>query len=309
MIVLAERLHDRTGMQSLCLGGGVAQNCAAVSRLATETAFDRVFVPPAPGDDGAALGAAFAAAAELAETIPIAAVASASLGPALDMEDLAEILRPLDVVTAHTDYRTLTAEVAERLARGEIVAWLQNRAEFGPRALGSRSILADPRKPALRDRLNATIKERESFCPFAPAVLLEYTSDWFETNQPSPFMQRTCRTRRPEALPAVTHVDGTARIQTVDRATDPGFAAILDAFAERTGCPVLLNTSFNLSGEPIALTVQDAVSTFIHSRIDSMAIGNRIIERQQALAVWGSIRPPARGEGGRPPGTSVYKIF
>jgi carbamoyltransferase len=167
-----------------------------------------------------------------------------------------------------------------------VVGWFQGRMEFGPRALGARSLLADPRDPAMRDRLNRAVKRRESFRPFAPSVLAGRAGEHFALDHPSPFMTETCAVASPLALPAVTHADGSARPQTVDAAACPRFAALLEAFARRTGCPLLLNTSFNLRGEPIVRSPADALSCFARTAIDALVLEDFVIDRAAMPAEW-----------------------
>ncbi|MCB9674374.1 MAG: hypothetical protein H6737_04610 [Alphaproteobacteria bacterium] len=239
----------RYGVRDLCLAGGVALNCVANGRLLADGVVDRIFVQPASGDAGGALGAALAV-----ERCRID-MAGGDWGP-----------------RASTDVPV--EAVADALASGRVVGLVQGGMEFGPRALGFRSILADPRVEGMRDRVNAAVKKREAFRPFAPAVLEEHVAEWFDLAGTSPHMTLVGRVRRP--LPAVTHVDGTARVQTVSRATNPVLHAILTAFHARTGCPVLLNTSFNVRGEPIVCTEYDAKRCFHATDIDVLAVGGRL---------------------------------
>jgi carbamoyltransferase len=185
------------------------------------------------------------------------------------------------------------AAVVERLAGGQVVGWFQGRMEFGPRALGSRSILADPRRPEMRDRINRLIKQRESFRPFAPSVLAEHAERHFALGHPSPFMLETCPVTSRLELPAITHVDGSARPQTVDRRCAPRFAALIEAFYQATGCPMLLNTSFNVDGEPIVCTPEDALCSMAATRLDALVLGDFLVERQAIPADWPE-RPPRR---------------
>jgi len=174
----------------------------------------------------------------------------------------------------------------DRLVEGQVVAWVSGRMEFGPRALGARSILADPRRPEMRDRINALVKQREAFRPFAPAVLEEFAAEHFALDHSSPFMLEVCQVISPIQLPAVTHVDGSARIQTVTPAANKRFAELIRRFHNRTGCPILLNTSFNLRGEPIVCSVSDAISTFGRSKIDALVLEDFVIERADIPQAW-----------------------
>jgi carbamoyltransferase len=192
-------------------------------------------------------------------------------------------------VRAH-DFRgredDLLRAAAERLSEGKILGWFQGRLELGPRALGARSILADPRDPTMRDKINALVKKREAFRPFAPAVLESRAREHFEIDAPSPFMVFTHRVRSTLELPAITHVDGSARVQTVSADTSPRFARLIEAFAQRTGCPLLLNTSFNVRGEPIVCTPVDALLCFVRSRLDTLVIEDTLIDREDLPADW-----------------------
>lgn len=249
---LAREAVARSGLRDLCLAGGVALNCVANRTLVEEGIVDRLWVPPAAGDAGGALGAALLGADSRVE------LKAADLGPRLSEQ--------VD-----------TEAVVDALEAGRVVALAQGGMEYGPRALGFRSILADPRDPTMQDRLNRMVKKREAFRPFAPAVLEEHARDWFELDGPSPYMTRVARVLGD--LPAVTHVDGTARVQTVGRADNPVFHRLLTAWHGRTGCPVLLNTSFNVRGEPIVCSADDAWRCFRSTDIDALAIDGQLHHR------------------------------
>jgi carbamoyltransferase len=208
-------------------------------------------------------------------------LANAYLGPAYDGDAIRGFLDGHGIGYARLDEGALVATVADLLAAGDVVGWYQGRMEFGPRALGARSILADPRDPAMKDVLNAKIKHREAFRPFAPSVLLEHADTYFDLGGPSPYMLFVAgvRPERRADLPAVTHVDGTARLQTVTAAANGRYAALLEAFHARTGVPVLVNTSFNVRGEPIVCTPQEAYNCFAHTDIDYLVLGDYLVER------------------------------
>jgi carbamoyltransferase len=318
-------LAGEVGSPNLCLAGGVALNGVANGRLLREGPFDRMFVPPAPGDAGGAVGAAMLAHRQLtgrrpATGSPGAPLAAARLGPSWSVGDVAALLGAAGL--EHRDHRgdaaALVEETARRLAAGQVVGWFEGAAELGPRALGGRSILADPRDPEVRERLNRRIKRREAFRPFAPAVLAERAGEHFALGRLAPgddanllarFMLQTCPVRSPLALPAVTHVDGSARPQTVDPATHPRFAALLAAFERLTGCPVLLNTSFNVAGEPIVDSPADALLTFAAAGLDALVLEDFVIDREglpadlaDLVAVWRSDRRRPWSEGGGRPG-------
>ncbi|WP_433607270.1 carbamoyltransferase family protein [Dactylosporangium sp. CA-139114] len=282
-------LHERVPSENLCMAGGVALNVVANRRCLREGPFRRLFVQPAAGDAGGSVGAAAVAHVRRTGERPQRdRLAHAYLGPANTSADTYALLAASSA--GFEDFRDredeLLAHVARQLAAGRVVGWSQGRMEFGPRALGARSILADPRCPDMRDRINAMVKLRESFRPFAPAVLEAHAREHFELDHPSPFMLETCPVISPLDLPAVTHVDGTARVQTVDPATNPRFAGLLEQFHRQTGCPVLLNTSFNVRGEPIVCTTVDALNCFVRSRIDLLVVEDFVLERAGIPALW-----------------------
>jgi len=275
-------LHGRVPTSHLCMAGGVALNCVANGRILREGPFDRLFVQPAAGDAGGCLGAAALAHRALTGRRPVTtALEHAYLGPRFSAEAVAELLAvlELDAFDFRGRQRALLEATVDRLAAGQVIAWFHGGMEFGPRALGARSILADPRVPDMRERLNRLVKRREAFRPFAPSVLLAHAHEHFELEHASPFMLQTCRVRSPLALPAITHVDGSARPQTVDPAQAPRFAALLEAFARRTGCPLLLNTSFNVHDEPIVHSPSDALACLAGTEIDALVLEDFVIDR------------------------------
>ncbi len=280
-------LHERTGSRALCLAGGVALNAVANGRIRREGPFETLFVQPAAGDAGGCLGAAALAWVELTGSVP-EPLRHVFLGPRWSGDEVARLLAPTGLPAL--DFRgreaDLVAAVADRLAAGRIVGWFHGAMELGPRALGARSILADPRDPGVRERLNAQVKRREAFRPFAPSVLAADAAAHLALDHPSPFMLETCAVASPLALPAVTHVDGSARPQTVDPETAPRFAALLRAFRERTGCPLLVNTSFNVAGEPIVCSPADALLCFGVSGLDSLALEDFVLDRETLPADW-----------------------
>ncbi|MFL6292807.1 MAG: carbamoyltransferase [Thermoanaerobaculia bacterium] len=289
-------LHRETGSRRLCLAGGVALNCVANGRILREGPFEQLFVQPAAGDSGGCLGAAALAHLELTGERPDSEpMRHAFLGPSWTADEVASILAATGLQTL--DFRgrepELLEAVVDRLAAGKVVGWFHGRMELGPRALGARSLLADPRDPEMRDRLNGVVKKREAFRPFAPSILLARAREHLDLDHPSPFMLETCRVRSPLPLPAVTHVDGSARPQTVDPETAPRYAALLEAFRRRTGCPVLVNTSFNVRGEPIVCSPVDALLCFGGTGIDALVLEDFVIDREalpenlpELLASW-----------------------
>ncbi|WP_447974049.1 carbamoyltransferase family protein [Nitrospira sp. Kam-Ns4a] len=278
LLHLARYLERETRVDRLCLAGGVAFNCVANSRIRRELGFREVFVQPAAGDAGAALGAALWRSVQLGA--PRAPLPHAYLGPSFDAEACRRAVERAGLMAEALADDELVERVAAELARGRLVFWFQGRMEWGPRALGNRSLLADPRREDMRELINAKVKRREHFRPFAPAVLEERAAEYFDLWGPSPYMLFTVPVR-PEAkgiIPAVVHVDGTARIQTVDRASNPRFRRLLEAFARRTGVPVLLNTSFNVN-EPIVCTPEEAVGCFQRTEVEWLVLENLLVRR------------------------------
>jgi carbamoyltransferase len=303
---LTRAIAAETGARHLCLAGGVALNCVANGKVLRDGAFENIWIQPAAGDAGGALGAALAGY-HLFQDRPriisnaVDGMAASLLGPSYEQADIEERLN-----AAGACYTTVAdAEVVEHTARaladGKAVGWMQGRMEFGPRALGARSILADPRSPTMQKMLNLKVKYRESFRPFAPSVLREDVADWFELDGDSPYMllvapvrseRRRDMTAEERALfgidklnvprsdiPAVTHVDYSARIQTVHRDSNPRYYRLIERFKQLTGCPVLVNTSFNVRGEPIVNTPEDAFRCFMGSEIDMLVAGNCILRK------------------------------
>ena len=308
---LTRSLAAETGAQNLCLAGGVALNCVTNGKILRDGRFKNIWIQPAAGDAGGAIGAALAAYhIELGQ--PRASRASgdgmsgAYLGPAFEDADSAG---RLDAMGARyemlTDAQTIE-RTAQALAGGQAVGWFSGRMEFGPRALGGRSILADPRSPVMQRTLNLKVKYRESFRPFAPSVLREDVADWFDLDIDSPYMllvadvvmaHRRQMTETEDALfgidklniarsdiPAVTHIDYSARVQTVHAETNPRYHALITRFKELTGCPVLVNTSFNVRGEPIVCTPDDAFRCFMGSEIDLLVVGNCVLDKRDQRA-------------------------
>ncbi len=276
LLDLAGWLHRQTGDRHLTMAGGVALNCVANARLAAEGPFEQVWVQPAAGDAGTALGAALYVAGKLGDDVQ--GMTTAALGRGWTDDELEAFL--VEAAVQHERPPDIAAAVADVLAANGVVAWFQGRSEYGPRALGHRSLLADPRREDNLDRLNA-IKGRESFRPVAPMVLADEAHRLFEGTFPSPYMLFVHRVR-PEwksRIPAVVHVDGTARIQTVDRRLEPLLASVLDGFARRTGVPVIVNTSLNTSGRPMVDDPRDALECFGSAPVDVLAIGPFLVRR------------------------------
>jgi len=281
LLRLARQLHARTGLDDLVMAGGVAMNSAANGRIARDGPFGRVWVQPSAGDGGTAVGAALAVWHELAGGTARHGWASDRFGPAFSDEDCRDALRRGGWSWEEPD--DVADDTAAALADGELVGWFQGRAELGMRSLGGRTILADPRRAENKDVLNARVKFREPFRPFAPSVLEEAAADWFELPDGGsvPFMQKVhpVRPERRGQLGAVTHVDGSARLQTVSASSDPLYHRLIAAFGERTGVPVVLNTSFNVRGEPMVGTPDDAIRCWASTGLDRLVLGPCVLTK------------------------------
>jgi carbamoyltransferase len=274
---------ERTRVPNLCLAGGVALNAVANGRIRPETMFDEVYVQPAAGDAGTAVGAAFHVWNQELGRPRGFVMEHAYTGPAFSDQECATALAAAGLDGERLDDDELFRAVAERIAAGDVVGWFQGRMEFGPRALGNRSIVVDPRRHDMKDILNARIKHREPFRPFAPSILAEATGEWFEQDYTSPFMIMvyTTRAEKRELVPAVNHVDDTGRLQTVERHVNPRYYRLIEEFDRLTGVPILLNTSFN-ENEPVVMTPAHAVETFAKTRMDLLVLGNRLVRRPEA---------------------------
>jgi carbamoyltransferase len=309
---VASTLSRETGSPNLCLAGGVALNCVANGRLQREGPFEKIWIQPAAGDAGGALGCALAVWHEYADhpRRPRGKrdhMRGGYLGPRYSMPSVLESLTELGACFEEFDDQTLFARSAALLDAGNVFGWFQGPMEFGPRALGARSIIGDARSKSMQSVMNLKIKYRESFRPFAPAVLAEYVSEYFDQEEESPYMLIVSEVK-PEHriapdptiqdafgldrlnqqrsdIPAVTHVDYTARIQTVHRDTNPRFHALLSEFHRQTGCPVLVNTSFNVRGEPIVCTPEDAYRCFMRTEMDYLVIENCLLSKSDQ-PVW-----------------------
>lgn len=282
-------LHSRVPSRNLCMAGGVALNCVANGKILRDGPFENLFVQPAAGDAGSSLGAAAVAWVRLFGERPRQRdMPHAYLGPRHQPDDVHRLLNSTGVL--FEDYRgreaDLIAFTAGQLADGKVVGWYQGRMEFGPRALGARSILADPRDGEMREKINALVKMREAFRPFAPAVKAESAREHFALTSPSPFMLQTCDVESLLDLPAITHVDNSARVQTVEREVNPRFHALLSAFEALTDCPILLNTSFNVRGEPVVCSPLDAIICFVRARIDFLILEDFVIRQSDIPEMW-----------------------
>jgi carbamoyltransferase len=273
---------SRTGIKDVCLSGGVAINGVMINRLRSELGLERIFVPPAPDDAGASCGAALAIWSQMAGEVwhRPATPCLSRVGPAFSKDEARDRLR--DYTDLGVDERRdWITRVAELLASGQIVAWFQGPAEFGPRALGGRSILADPGSLAAKNRISSAIKDREGFRPFAASVIEERASEYFNLSEPTPYMIEVCdvREQHRRSLSAITHVDGTCRPQTVSRRANSYFWELLSEFGRLTGRPVLLNTSFNESGQAMVCTIDQAIDTFLRAPLDVLAIEGLIVTK------------------------------
>ena len=285
---LVRTVQQRTGSTRLCLAGGVALNAVANGMIRPQTPFEEVYVQPAAGDSGTAVGAAYQVwHAKLGRPRGFV-MRHAYTGPGFDDAACAEALAAAGLESELLADDTLFSFVAARIAEGDVVGWFQGRMEFGPRALGHRSIVADPRRSDMKGILNARIKQREPFRPFAPSLLAEAAGDWYEQDYTSPFMVMVYKTRPEQRalIPAVNHVDDTGRLQTVDRAVEPRYHRLIEEFGKLTGVPILLNTSFN-ENEPIVATPRDAVDCFVKTSMDLLVLGNRVVRRPAGGAAAG----------------------
>ena len=308
MLRLTRSLEREHGLENLCLAGGVALNCVANGRILRDGAFKNIWVQPAAGDAGGSVGAALAVWHQfLGQERKLNGsrdlMQGAFLGPAFAQQEVESRLKKVGANFAVSSDPEVVEQTATALANGEAVGWVQGRMEFGPRSLGARSILGDPRSPSMQKMLNLRIKYRESFRPFAPAVLREEVADWFELDADSPYMLLVADVKRERRrrmsneeqalfgidklnvvrseIPAVTHVDYSARVQTVHADTNPRFHALISRFKDKTGCPVLVNTSFNVRGEPIVCTPEDAFRCFMGNEIELLVIGNCMLRKSE----------------------------
>jgi carbamoyltransferase len=282
LLEMSRYLHRQVSSVNLCMAGGVALNCVANTRILRDGPFRHLFVQPAAGDAGGCLGAALVTHLKLHENGWSASpMTHAFWGPEYSSEDIAADIKAMQIsaIDFRGDETALLKATAARLADGKVIGWFHGRMEFGPRSLGARSILADPRDPKMRDRINSLVKKREEFRPFAPAVLESMAGEHFDLNHSMPFMLETCQVNSRLSLPAITHVDGSARVQTVNKESNGRFAMLLQEFYEQTGCPMLLNTSFNMKDEPIVCTPADALVCFIRAQIDTLVLEDFLIDR------------------------------
>ncbi|HVN59803.1 MAG TPA: carbamoyltransferase C-terminal domain-containing protein [Gaiellaceae bacterium] len=273
-------LWERTQLPNLCLAGGVALNAVVNGRILPETPFEQLYVQPAAGDSGTAVGAAYYVWNQELEGPRGFVMEHAYTGPGYDDAEIKAAIAAAGFPSERLDDDQLFPAVAGRIADGDVVGWFQGRMEFGPRALGNRSIVTDPRRSDMKDILNARIKHREPFRPFAPSILAGRCGEWYDQDYPSPFMVLVYKTRegKREQVPAVDHVDGTGRVQTVEAAVNPRYFRLISEFEKQTGVPIVLNTSFN-ENEPIVMTPSEALDTFAKTKMDLLVLDNHVVRR------------------------------
>ena len=286
LLKMVNHIHDKTKMKNLCLGGGVALNGVANYRILKEGPFENVHIPPSPGDAGSAVGCAQylyymhhknnrVIEPSLAKRI----VESVYTGPSYSDEYIKKFLESKNIKYETLDRSSLLSKTAKLISEGNVVGWYQGKMEWGPRALGNRSILADPRRADMKDILNEKIKHRESFRPFAPSILEEYVFEYFDIDIPSPYMLMVVPVKKPNDIPAVTHIDGTGRLQTVSKKANPLYYDLISEFYKITGIPVVINTSMNVKGEPIVNTPEQAYNMLIKTDMDCIVLGNNLVMR------------------------------
>jgi carbamoyltransferase len=281
IIAIARNLYSETKVDKLCLAGGLFLNCIANSKILEETPFKEVFIQPAAGDAGGSLGVTCYIYHCILKKPRNYVMTDAYLGPDFSTSQIKRTLLNYNLGFKALDGNSLCKYIARELSQDKIIGWFQGRMEFGPRALGNRSILANPCNPDMKELLNSKVKKRESFRPYAPAVLEEESKEFFQLQNSSPFMLLASLVRedKKDLIPAVTHIDGTARVQTVNKNSNPKFWQLIKEFGNITGVPVLLNTSFNIRDEPIVCTPEDAISCFQRSQMDCLVLGDYIVER------------------------------
>ena len=284
ILKMVNHIYLKTKMKNLCIGGGVALNGVANYNILKNGPFDNIHIPPSPGDGGSAVGCAqylyyiHNNKKRIIENDSSKLVQeSVYVGPSYSDEDITKFLDSNNVKYEKFEKPLLLKNTAQLISTGNIVGWYQGKMEWGPRALGNRSILADPRNASMKDTLNEKIKHRESFRPFAPSVLEEYTSEYFDIDVPSPYMLMVAKVKKPEIIPAVTHIDGTGRLHTVSKNVNPLYYDLINEFYKLTGVPVLINTSMNVMGEPIVNTPEQAYQMIVKTDMDCLVMGNNLI--------------------------------
>ena len=286
LLKMVNHVYEKFKMKNLCLGGGVALNGVANYRILKESSFDDVHIPPSPGDAGSAVGCAQYLYHVIHKNKRILNGEYSKMikeniyvGPSYSNEEIQNFLNSENITFEELDNEKLLSTTAHLISDGKIVGWYQGKMEWGPRALGCRSILADPRKAEMKDILNEKIKHRESFRPFAPSILEEYVSEYFDIDRSSPYMLMVTRGKKPDKIPAVTHVDGTCRLQTVNRNANPIYYDLINEFYKITGVPVVINTSMNVMGEPIVNTPKQAYQMIVKTDMDYLVMGNYLVRK------------------------------
>jgi len=286
ILKIANHIHKETSMKNLCLGGGVGLNGVANYRLLKESPFENIHIPPSPGDAGSAIGCAQYLYYIHQKNQRIVEVDNSKrihenvyVGPSFSDDEIVSFLDDEKIQYQKLDKISLLEKTAKLISEGNIIGWYQGKMEWGPRALGNRSILADPRDANMKDILNEKIKHRESFRPFAPSVLEEFSSEYFDIDIPSPYMLMVAKVKKPEKIPAVTHVDGTGRLQTVSKNSNPLYYELINQFYKITGIPVIINTSMNVMGEPIVNTPKQAYSMILKTDMDYLMMGSYMISK------------------------------
>ena len=286
ILKMANHIYKKTSMKNLCLGGGVGLNGVANYKLLKESPFENIHIPPSPGDAGSAVGCAQylyyihqknQRMVEMDNSKRIRE--NVYVGPSFSNDDIVDFLDGAKIQYQKLDKIQLLEKTAKLISEGNIIGWYQGKMEWGPRALGNRSILADPRDANMKDILNEKIKHRESFRPFAPSILEEFASEYFDIDVPSPYMLMVAKVKKPESIPAVTHVDGTGRLQTVSKDSNPLYYELINQFYKITGTPVIINTSMNVMGEPIVNTPEQAYSMIIKTDMDYLMMGSYMISK------------------------------
>lgn len=288
LLKMVNHVYKKTKMKNLCLGGGVALNGVANHRILKEGPFENIYIPPSPGDAGSAIGCAQflyhivhnndrIIESSLAKRI----IEHVYLGPSYSNNEIRDFLESKNIQYQTLETKPLLEKTARLISEGNVVGWYQGKMEWGPRALGNRSILADPRRSEMKDILNEKIKHRESFRPFAPSILEEFVSEYFDINIPSPYMLMVTHVKKPKSIPAVTHVDGTGRLQTVSKIANPLYYDLIMEYYKLTGIPVVINTSMNVKGEPIVNTPEQAYNMLKKTDMDYLIIGNYVLKRNE----------------------------
>ncbi len=277
---ILESLHKKTGLMNVCIAGGVAQNSVANGKILTNTAFKNVYIPSAGHDAGISVGAALYVQHQTLKYPRQPAIKTAYTGSRFSNDEIKKALSKKNIPFSELDDEVLFEKITDCLIKGGVVGWFNGRAEFGPRALGGRSIIADPRRNDAKEILNLKVKRRESFRPFAPSILKEYVSEYFELNEEVPFMEKVflIKKEKRSEIPAVTHVDGTGRLQSVDKDISPRYYALIENFRKKTGIPILLNTSFN-ENEPIVNSPAEALDCYLRTNMDMLVMENIVVER------------------------------